>query len=446
MSLIARKRSFQLSFCYSVSRLLFTTSRAAAAFASSSSTPTTSNVLPVYFDSTNDMHRDLQYHPEQPARITACVSAIEKLMERRQNESGGKCPMVQLIDVAPDSDRTSESSHHKQPFSDEELQHARKILLKTHEPYLVSKLEERCSSSRQRRIDEGKAPLGHMGYIDADTYLTTESFDVALRATAAWIRAVNFVVDRDDDNERVGKAAFALTRPPGHHATYGTSNGFCIFNNAAAAAVHVLMNDPSKKVSIIDWDVHYGQGVADIVRRHEHARYVSIHQVPAFPYMGEKLGIDGDFQNVLTIPVSPSTTWSKFLYRASSWYYSLSHFFLFVACGFKECFEKALKFVFDEDGWDPDVVIVCAGYDALDSDELANVSLQAKDYSAMTTMLWNRLSSSTSMNKKPAVVLGLEGGYQLSPMAGGGNLPDAVVKTIESLIDSTSEAGDSRRL
>ena len=146
-------------------------------------------------------------------------------------------------------------------------------------------MKRKCRDSRQRRIDEGKNPLGFVGYIDNDTYLTTESYDVCLRATAAWIRAVNLVLD--DPNIDSMNAAMALTRPPGHHATAGLSNGFCILNFAAAAAIHAIQRDTNFKVSILDWDVHYGQGVADIVMKHNRIRYVSIHQVPAFPYEGE---------------------------------------------------------------------------------------------------------------------------------------------------------------
>jgi acetoin utilization deacetylase AcuC-like enzyme len=84
-----------------------------------------------------------------------------------------------------------------------------------------------------------------MGYIDADTYVTTASFDVCLRAMAIWVRAVDDAVAAvtDDDAFTTTAAAtytFALTRPPGHHATYDSSNGFCLYNFAAAAAFHAV--------------------------------------------------------------------------------------------------------------------------------------------------------------------------------------------------------------
>jgi acetoin utilization deacetylase AcuC-like enzyme len=351
--------------------------------------------FPVFFDSNNHLHRDLRYHPEQPLRISSCVEALDKF--RRENPKH----LLELIDVTTGTPTPIEGVHTiHQPFTEEELSHARDMLLQAHTHDLVTQLEERSRKSREQRIQEGKSALGFMGNIDADTYVTTESFNVCLRATAAWIRAVNVA-------EANGQA-MALTRPPGHHAEKGASNGFCLYNFAAAAALHALQ-DPDKRVSILDWDVHFGQGVKDILMPNSRARYVSIHQTPAFPYMGEYLQTHGEHKNVLTIPMPAATTWT---------------------CGYKDLFEQALDFVCNGE-WEPDLVIVCAGYDALDSDELASVSLNAQDFGRMTRRLSEHLGEATS--KRPALIFGLEGGYQLSKMAGGGGLQDAVVETVRAL-------------
>ena len=225
--------------------------------------PDSSERIPVLFDSSNYYHRDIQYHPEQPARIEACVKALSV------------ADNVQLIDVAEEAQSKSSqdsiatvhnSTFYHQPFSDEELRHARNMLVRAHSEDFVAGIEKRCRDSRQRRIDEGKVPLGFVGYLDDDTYVTTESFDVALRATAAWIRAADIAMEgakrgaQKDSNRLPVSAAMALTRPPGHHATSQLSNGFCLFNFAAAAAIHILEAHPHSKVSIFDWDVHFGQG------------------------------------------------------------------------------------------------------------------------------------------------------------------------------------------
>lgn len=267
-------------------------------------------VIPVWFDSSNAGHRDIQYHPEQPARITACVKAL-------RHES-----CVQLFDVAPEPVSLSNDDDEKEtekvepparpilyaPFSDAELQAARAILLQTHEATLVEGLERQCTQARERRIADGKDPLGHMGYMDTgDTYVTTETWGVVLRATATWMRAVDAVMSSsssssssESNSSNKGNApplaAFALTRPPGHHATRSESNGFCLVNFAAAAALYAVQQQqqPCHSVAILDWDVHYGQGVADIVGAQRQLlignenregsssssiRYVSTHQV-----------------------------------------------------------------------------------------------------------------------------------------------------------------------
>jgi acetoin utilization deacetylase AcuC-like enzyme len=355
------------------------------------------SAFPVFFDSNNHLHRDLRYHPEQPLRISLCVEALDKFRGDNPNN------LLELIDVTTGAPTLIEGVHTiHQPFTEEELSHARDMLIQAHTDDLVTQLEERSRKSREQRMRDGKPALGHMGNIDADTYVTTESFNVCLRATAAWIRAVDVAETNDSGT------AMALTRPPGHHAEKGASNGFCIYNFAAAAALHALQ-DPNKRVSILDWDVHFGQGVKDILMPNSRARYVSIHQTPAFPYMGEYLQTHGEHKNVLTIPMPAETTWT---------------------CGYKDLFDKALDFVCNDE-WQPDIVIVCAGYDALDSDELASVSLNAQDFGRMTLRLSEHLGETTS--KRPAVIFGLEGGYQLSKMAGGGGLQDAVVETVRAL-------------
>jgi len=389
----------------------------------------------VLYDSSNHLHRDKQYHPEQPSRIDACVDAIIK--HKTELDNGGlRSEFLELIDVAPMSSSKRQRPKEKDPilcipFTEEELQHARDILTQTHTDGYVIKLEQRCRSSRQRRIDEGKDTLGFIGYVDeGDTFVTTESYDVCLRATAAWIRAVNESLGIGGATKTAATTiSLALTRPPGHHATKTLSNGFCLFNFAAAAAVHAMSINPNLKVSVLDWDVHYGQGVADILSSYPRARYVSVHQTPAFPYEGEKRMVRGEHRNILTVPIPPDSTWT---------------------CGYREIFETiALPFVCNsddlgnDDGWEPDLVIVCAGYDALDSDELASCSLTAKNFGEMTRMLKEKvglmqpvgddLGTSKDGKRRPGLMLGLEGGYQLKDGAAGGNLADAILETIKAL-------------
>mmetsp|Transcript_24987 Transcript_24987/g.38647 ORF Transcript_24987/g.38647 Transcript_24987/m.38647 type:complete len:395 (+) Transcript_24987:184-1368(+) len=359
---------------------------------------TSQRSLNVYFDSTNNLHRDIRYHPECPERISVCVNALNAYIA--QNANVGKS--ISLQDVAQD----------QAFFSDDELIHARSMLVKAHSENYVEQIERKCRDSKARRLEEGKDTLGFIGYVDTgDTFMTTETYDVCLRATAAWIRAVDDAIS-SGDKAAVG---FALTRPPGHHATRSLSNGFCHFNFAAAATFHAI--EKGKIVSVLDWDVHYGQGVADILQNEPKARYVSLHQYPAFPYEGERRRTSGNLNNIMTIPVAADSTWT---------------------CGYKELFEThVLPFLIsdndtDDTNWKPDLILVCAGYDALADDELASVNLEPGDYGKMLALLKKWISVTYARGSEPGLAFGMEGGYRLQN-EGERGLSAAFIETIKAL-------------
>jgi acetoin utilization deacetylase AcuC-like enzyme len=367
--------------------------------------------LVVIYDSSNHLHRDRTFHYENPERIAACISAL--VVAQQWNHTRN----LELVDIAPpiydsvtpESFRSMAQHRTRESVTPEELTYARNVLLQTHQAELVTQLEERCYRSKEQRIQLGKSSLGYIGYLDGgDTYVTTETYEVCLRATVAWIRAVNYCWCNHTHNY----ISLACTRPPGHHATYNLQNGFCLFNFAAAAAIHAITRcDGIQKVSILDWDVHYGQGVADIVSRYDGSiRYVSIHQTPAFPYEGEQRQTRG---NVMTLPIPVETSWS---------------------CGYSEIFDQALQFCATAGEWEPELVIVCAGYDALFNDELANVNLDAADFGRMSTRLCQHLRK-TCPTKVPKLMLGLEGGYRIGNAGTSGNLPDAIVETVQALME-----------
>jgi acetoin utilization deacetylase AcuC-like enzyme len=385
--------------------------------------------IKIYYDSSNHLHRDIQYHPEQSSRIDVCVKALLSFIENSSSSSSllKSQQKFELIDVSPISktdahQKGTPNSHiHSRPFSQAQLTRAKETLMTIHTQELVESLEMKCTSSRDRRIQEGKDALGFIGYLDHDTFLTTESYHVCLRAAACWMECVHQVLlTPAAPAAAAGQASFgfALTRPPGHHAMRLLPNGFCIFNFAAAAAVYAIEQYSSccKRVSIIDWDVHYGQGVADIVEGYSNIRYVSMHQVPAFPYQGEKRGVSGRYKNIMTVPVQPDSTWT---------------------CGYSQMFtEHVLPFCCSCEDWKPDLVIVCAGYDALGSDELASCNLNAQDYGRMTLLLREHLVRQMGGKDKAAdvkIVFGLEGGYQLEEGVPGGNLAEAFMETLKAL-------------
>ena len=224
------------------------------------------------------------------------------------------------------------------------------------------------------RIKQVSAKGG--GYLDGDTPVSARSYEVALLAVSAWLDGVDQVLHR--------QPTFVLARPPGHHATRDTAMGFCLFSNAAIAAEYALTKPQVKRVGILDWDVHHGNGTEAIVKDNPHIAYCSLHQHPCYPGTGINRGIGGKYQNILNLPLNAG---SKLVNYQSVFQQEIMPFFA---------------------NWQPDVLIVSAGYDANDDDPLASISLKPKDYGLLTKYV-------LEITKFP--LFGLEGGYHLEALA-----------------------------
>ena len=212
------------------------------------------------------------------------------------------------------------------------------------------------------------------GYLDPDTPVCPESYDIALKSAGGWMDGMDEVL--------AGNSAFVLSRPPGHHAETDRVMGFCLFSNAALAAVYALKHDAIKKVAIFDWDVHHGNGTQDIVQSNPDIAYVSIHQFPFYPGTGSQLE-KGYHNNVLNIPV-PSGYGSN---------------------EYKQIFdEQVFPFI---QNFHPDLLIISAGFDAHQNDPLAGINLEAEDFAYMTKRC---------LKIQPNLLLGLEGGYDLGAL------------------------------
>lgn len=223
--------------------------------------------------------------------------------------------------------------------------------------------------------------------LDMDTPVSPQSYDIALLAVSAWLDGVDRVLAS-------GEPAFVLARPPGHHATRTTGMGFCLFANAAIAAYYALEKPDVNRVAILDWDVHHGNGTQAIVERNPQIIYCSLHQFPCYPGTGAASD-RGMHDNVLNLPLPAGSTLADYQPLFAS---------------------KIVPFLSE---FQPDLLLISAGYDANKDDPLASISLQPQDYGVFTDYC---------LKITRRILFGLEGGYDLQALA------KSVVATLESCL------------
>ena len=241
------------------------------------------------------------------------------------------------------------------------------------------------SDSLVERVRQVAARGG--GNLDPDTYVNSRSFDVALLAAGGTVAAVEAVLSGQVDN------AFALVRPPGHHATPKRAMGFCIFNNVAIAAQAARSSGAVQRVLIVDFDVHHGNGTQETFASEPSVFYVSTHQYPHYPGTGHwrETGQGIGQGSVLNVPLPPGVgdagyaqVWAELLWPAA-------------------------------ERFRPELLLVSAGYDAHWSDPLAQMRLSLTGYAWLQRELV-QMGSALCGGK---VVFVLEGGYQLDVLAYG---------------------------
>ncbi|WP_066425351.1 histone deacetylase [Anabaena sp. 4-3] len=236
------------------------------------------------------------------------------------------------------------------------------LLSKAHSPAYIKKLQEIAATGG--------------GYLDGDTPVSPRSYDVALLAVSAWLDGVDTVLNSENP-------AFVLSRPPGHHAESDTGMGFCLFSNAAIAAFYALEQPAVNRVAILDWDVHHGNGTQAIVEMHPQIAYCSLHQYPCYPGTGRATE-HGFHNNVLNLPVPPGSDITVYQPLVE---------------------QKIVPFLAE---FQPDLLIVSAGYDANADDPLASINLQPRDYAVLTDYC-------LGITRK--ILFGLEGGYDFETLA-----------------------------
>jgi acetoin utilization deacetylase AcuC-like enzyme len=214
----------------------------------------------------------------------------------------------------------------------------------------------------------------------ADTMLCPESKNAILRSCGAGIAAAEDLIK---NNERV----FCAIRPPGHHAETTRVNGFCFINNIAVTARYLQKNFKIKKVGIIDFDVHHGNGTQEIFYNDNSVAYASIHEHPLFPGTGSEK--ETGVGNIFNAPIKPGTKGTEFL----------------------NIFEKKILKPLDE--FQPEVILISAGFDAHTRDPLANINLESIDYFKIT----KKIVELANIHSNGRVISFFEGGYDLQALS-----------------------------
>ena len=283
-------------------------------------------------------------HPECPARLDAIeerllISGVGDALERRE------APLAALGDI--------------------EL---------AHDKMLVAAIR----GLGDELADDLAAGGPELIYIDPDTAMNAHTWNAALRAAGATIAATDSVMAGEMEN------AFCAVRPPGHHAERSRSMGFCLFNSVAIAAKYALQRHGLKRVAIVDFDVHHGNGTEDIVRGDERILMVSFFQYPFYPYSG----VDGQAPNMVNVPVPANTK----------------------GPAVRELIET--KWMPRLEAFKPEMIFISAGFDAHREDDLGQMGLTEQDYAWIT----ERLKSVARRHSNGRIVLSLEGGYNLSAL------------------------------
>ena len=236
-------------------------------------------------------------------------------------------------------------------------------------------------------------PTKGFSSLDGDTIISPGSKNATFDAAASIITAIDGVQNKEFKN------AFCNVRPPGHHCNQNKAAGFCILNNIAIGAKYLLNKYKYKRVAIVDFDVHHGNGTQDIFYENENVLFISTHQYPYYPGSGAEYE-KGKFNNILNIPLPAGTNSQEYL----------------------SAFEHALKKLKE---FKPEFVLVSAGFDSHVRDPLAQFQLETEDFYTITKRILE--ASKNFCNGK--VISILEGGYDLQA------LQDSTKRHVDALLE-----------
>lgn len=279
----------------------------------------------------------LPHHPEDPFRLSA--------VENQLIASG-----IDWIVLHYDSE----------PASEEQL-------LRVH-------TQEHIEFVKSRRPERGK----QHSELDGDTWMNPDTYDAALHAAGAAVKAVDLVMSGEQ------KKVFCNVRPPGHHAGRDYPAGFCIFNNVAVGAAHAIEKYGLQRVAILDFDVHHGDGTEHIFENDDRVLFGSTFQHPFYP----NKGADTNRPGVLNIPLPVGT-------NSSDWNAAVQQGWL-----------PALR------EFEPELIFISAGFDSHTEDDMGGFKLVEGDYQWITNELC-KLAKEFSQDR---LISCLEGGYDLSSL------------------------------
>ncbi|CUI38173.1 histone deacetylase family protein [Cognatishimia activa] len=226
------------------------------------------------------------------------------------------------------------------------------------------------------------APANGWRSLDADTHISPGSLIAARRAVGANIAAVDAVLSGDVKN------AFIATRPPGHHAEQSTPMGFCLFGNVAIAAKHAMERHGLECVTIVDFDVHHGNGTQALLWNEPRVQFFSSHQSPLWPGSGSE-NETGGHNNIWNFPLAPHSTGQEM----------------------RQTYEAEIFPAIDR--YQPQLILISAGFDAHMADPLANLNWQTEDFAWLTRQICDLADT----HCQGRVVSTLEGGYDLTALA-----------------------------
>ena len=275
-------------------------------------------------------------HPEKIDRVTAVIDNFKKLNNKN------------LIWRKPSNFNKS-------------------ILIKTHSSEYINQVND-------------SFPENGFNFLDGDTVVSPGSKEATKDAVGSIITAIDGIENKEFKN------AFCAVRPPGHHAEKEKAMGFCIYNNIAVGANYLIEKYKYKKIAIIDFDVHHGNGTQDIFYNNEKVLYISTHQYPYYPGTGSEKE-KGKFDNIFNIPLEAGTNAEKYL----------------------NAYEHVLNKIRE---FKPEFLLFSAGFDAHIDDPLAQLGLKSDDFYEITKRTLE-ISKSFCNGK---VVSILEGGYDLKAL------------------------------